>query len=138
VDVLECAKCHGRFRMLGEVPEPALVSLVLGSLALPTEAPRAARARDPTELLGEPLGDYGSWARDPNCTTFLPTTDSRIVITTATVAQSTIGVVTAESDGPLGYPGRRSFSAIRVGFASETTFSQPQHAPGKKARLRAW
>jgi hypothetical protein len=57
VDVLECAKCHGRLRMLGEVTEPALVSLVLESLALPTEAPRAARARDPTELLGEPLSD---------------------------------------------------------------------------------
>jgi hypothetical protein len=29
------------------------LTLVLESLAVPTEAPRAARARDPTELLGD-------------------------------------------------------------------------------------
>lgn len=57
VDVLECAKCHGRLRVLGEITAPALVSLVLESLSMPTEAPRAARARDPTELLGQPLSD---------------------------------------------------------------------------------
>jgi len=54
VDVLRCAGCGGRLRVLAEVTEPAMVSLVLGSLGMPSEAPRAARARDPTELLGEP------------------------------------------------------------------------------------
>jgi hypothetical protein len=37
----------------GEITEPTLVAVVLESLGLPTEAPRAARARDPTELLGD-------------------------------------------------------------------------------------
>jgi hypothetical protein len=37
--------------VLGEVTEPAMVRLVLDSLGIPTDAPRAARARDPTELL---------------------------------------------------------------------------------------
>ena len=52
VDVLECAKCGGRLRVLGEVIEPTMVRLVLESLGMPTGAPRVARARDPTELLG--------------------------------------------------------------------------------------
>ena len=53
VDVLACPSCGGRLRVLGEVTEPAMVRLVLDSLGMPTDAPRAARARDPTELLGE-------------------------------------------------------------------------------------
>jgi hypothetical protein len=52
VDVLECAKCGGRLRVLGEITDPAMVRLVLESLGMPTDAPRVARARDPTELLG--------------------------------------------------------------------------------------
>lgn len=57
VDVLACARCGGRLRVLGEVTEPAAVRSVLGSLGLPAEAPRAARARDPTDLLSETAGD---------------------------------------------------------------------------------
>jgi hypothetical protein len=53
VDVPACPSCGGRLRILGEVTEPAMVRLVLDSLGMPAEAPRAARARDPTELLGE-------------------------------------------------------------------------------------
>lgn len=53
VDVLACSACGGRLRVLGEVTEPARVRLVLESLGMPAEAPRAARARDPTELLAE-------------------------------------------------------------------------------------
>ena len=52
VDVLRCAGCGGRLRVLGEVTEPSLVGLVLESLGLPREAPRASRARDPTDLMG--------------------------------------------------------------------------------------
>ena len=52
-DVLACPSCAGRLRVLGEVTEPATVRLVLESLGMPAEAPRAARARDPTELLGD-------------------------------------------------------------------------------------
>ena len=51
VDVLECARCGGRLRVLGEVTEPTMVRLVLDSLGMPTGAPRVARARDPTDLL---------------------------------------------------------------------------------------
>lgn len=50
LDVLECPTCHGPLRVLGEVTEPTMVKLVLECLAMPTEAPRAAKARDPTEL----------------------------------------------------------------------------------------
>jgi len=52
VDVLACPSCDGRLRVLGEVTDPAMVRLVLDSLGMPTDAPRVARARDPTELLG--------------------------------------------------------------------------------------
>jgi Putative transposase len=53
VDVLACPGCGGRLRVLGEVTDPAMVRLVLDSLGMPTDAPRVARARDPTEWLGE-------------------------------------------------------------------------------------
>ncbi len=54
VDVLACSRCGGRLRVLGEVAESAMVRLLLESLTMPTDAPRAARARDPTVLLGDP------------------------------------------------------------------------------------
>ncbi len=50
VDVLRCAACGSRLRVLGELTEPPLVAVVLESLGLPTDAPRVAPARDPTEL----------------------------------------------------------------------------------------
>jgi len=56
-DVLDCPRCGGRLRVLGEVSEPEAVRLVLESLGLPTEAPRAARARDPTDMLGDATAD---------------------------------------------------------------------------------
>jgi hypothetical protein len=41
VDVLACASCGGRLRILGEVTDPAaMVRLVLDSLGMPTDAPR--------------------------------------------------------------------------------------------------
>jgi hypothetical protein len=40
--------------VLGEITEHSLVRLILESLGLPADAPAAARARDPTELLGDP------------------------------------------------------------------------------------
>jgi uncharacterized protein YbaR (Trm112 family) len=55
VDVLACPRCDGRLRVLDEVTDPARIRLVLDALGMPTDAPRAARARDPTELLGEYL-----------------------------------------------------------------------------------
>jgi hypothetical protein len=53
VDVLQCARCGGRLRVLGEVTDPRVVAVVLESLQMPTAAPPVAHARDPTELLGE-------------------------------------------------------------------------------------
>ncbi len=57
VDVLACPSCGGRLRILGEVTEASTVGRILGALGMPIEAPRAARARDPTELLGEAGAD---------------------------------------------------------------------------------
>jgi hypothetical protein len=53
VDVLDCPQCHGRLRILGQVTDATTIGRVLETLGMPTEAPRAARARDPTELLGD-------------------------------------------------------------------------------------
>jgi hypothetical protein len=39
--------------VLGEVTDQPWVRLTLESLGMPTEAPIAARARDPTELLAD-------------------------------------------------------------------------------------
>jgi hypothetical protein len=69
VDVLACPSCGERLRVLGEVTEPAMVTLVLESLGIPSRAPRVARARDPTELLGERDTSYQrqpAWRR-PTC-----------------------------------------------------------------------
>jgi hypothetical protein len=49
VDVLACAKCGGRLRVLGCVTDPDLGRAILERLAIPAEAPRVARARDPTD-----------------------------------------------------------------------------------------
>jgi hypothetical protein len=57
VDVLECPSCRGRLRVLGEVIERTMVRLMLDRMGVPTNAPRAARARDPTGLLGEVTDD---------------------------------------------------------------------------------
>lgn len=57
VDVLACPSCGGRLRILGEVTEASTVGRILDALGMPIEAPRAARARDPTELLGEAGAD---------------------------------------------------------------------------------
>ncbi len=50
VDVLDCPSCRGRLRILGSITQPDAVREILKRLAIPTEAPRAARARDPTDL----------------------------------------------------------------------------------------
>jgi hypothetical protein len=49
IDVLACAKCGGRLRVLGCITDPELARALLERLAMPTEAPRVARARDPTD-----------------------------------------------------------------------------------------
>jgi hypothetical protein len=49
VDVLECAKCHGRLRMTAVITEREPVRRILMHLGLPTEPAPVAHARDPTD-----------------------------------------------------------------------------------------
>ena len=49
VDVLECAACHGRMRVLASVTQRDTVRAILERLAMAAEAPCVARARDPTD-----------------------------------------------------------------------------------------
>jgi len=58
VDVLACAKCGGRLRVLAVITEAEPVRRILEHLGLPSEAPPLARARDPTdEFEGQSAGD---------------------------------------------------------------------------------
>ena len=57
VDVLVCPECRGRLRILGQVTDEATVGRMLAKLGMPAQAPRAARARDPTDLLGDVVAD---------------------------------------------------------------------------------
>jgi hypothetical protein len=49
IDIEQCPKCGGRIRLIQSVTEPSVARAILERLGLPTEAPRAARARDPTD-----------------------------------------------------------------------------------------
>ena len=56
VDVLECPKCHGRLRVLAVIAEREPVQRILAHLGLPTEPPPLARARDPSDDVGDDEG----------------------------------------------------------------------------------
>jgi len=49
VDIEQCSRCGGRIRLIQSVTEPTVARAILERLGLPTEAPSAARARDPTD-----------------------------------------------------------------------------------------
>jgi hypothetical protein len=49
VDIEQCPKCGGRIRLIQSVTEPTVARAILERLGFPTEAPIAARARDPTD-----------------------------------------------------------------------------------------
>ena len=49
LDVQQCPKCAGRLRLIQNITQPAVAQAILERLGMPTEAPTAARARDPTE-----------------------------------------------------------------------------------------
>lgn len=53
VDVLACAHCGGRLRVLSVITEPGPVRRILDHLGLDADAPPIARARDPTDELDE-------------------------------------------------------------------------------------
>jgi hypothetical protein len=53
LDALECPMCHGRLRVVAVIAEREPVQRILAHLAMPTEAPPLARARDPTDDEGD-------------------------------------------------------------------------------------
>jgi hypothetical protein len=53
VDALECPKCHGRLRVVAVITDREPARRILAHLGLPTEPPPTARARDPTEDVGD-------------------------------------------------------------------------------------
>ncbi len=50
VDVLRCGLCGGRRRLIAQITQPSVVTAMLTSLGLPTEAPLVHPARGPPEL----------------------------------------------------------------------------------------
>jgi hypothetical protein len=61
VDVMECAKCGGRLRVLAVIAEREPVQRILAHLGVPSDTPPLARARDPSDDLedAEPSGQLG-------------------------------------------------------------------------------
>jgi hypothetical protein len=53
LDVLECRKCHGRLRVVAVMTEREPVRHILTHLGMPTVPPTVARARDPTDDMGD-------------------------------------------------------------------------------------
>jgi hypothetical protein len=53
VDALQCPKCQGRLRVIAVITEREPARRILAHLGLPTEPPRVARARDPTDDVGD-------------------------------------------------------------------------------------
>ena len=45
----DARRCHGRLRVIQRIAEPAVAHAILDRLGVPTTAPTAARARDPTD-----------------------------------------------------------------------------------------
>ena len=50
IDILDCAKCHGRLRVVATIADVRDARRILERLGVPSDAPQAARARDPTYL----------------------------------------------------------------------------------------
>ena len=49
IDVLACAGCGGRLRLLATIEDPTTVTKILAHLGLPTEAPAVTPARSPPQ-----------------------------------------------------------------------------------------
>jgi hypothetical protein len=49
IDILDCAKCHGRVRVVAAIVDVRDACRILERLGVPSAAPQAARARDPTD-----------------------------------------------------------------------------------------
>jgi len=47
IDVLACAGCGGRLRLLATIEDPPVVTKILARLGLPTERPALIPARSP-------------------------------------------------------------------------------------------
>lgn len=46
IDILDCAKCHGRLRVVATIADMREARRILERLGVPSDAPQAARARD--------------------------------------------------------------------------------------------
>jgi hypothetical protein len=55
-DVLECAACGGRMRVIAAIEDPRVIRAILDCLDLPARAPPTAKAR-PIERPGLPFPD---------------------------------------------------------------------------------
>jgi hypothetical protein len=71
-DVLHCARCEGRLRLLATVTEPKSVTRYLGALGGPTGAPARTATRGP------PFWKSRVLRRKPPATTSLPETDAGV------------------------------------------------------------
>ncbi len=49
-DVLACARCGGRMRLVALIDQPPVIRRILGHLRPPTEVPEPRPARDPPLL----------------------------------------------------------------------------------------
>jgi hypothetical protein len=50
IDILDCAKCRGRLRVVATIADTREARRILERLGVPSDAPQAARARDPTDV----------------------------------------------------------------------------------------
>jgi hypothetical protein len=55
VDVLRCGRCGGRRELIAQITQPGVVTAMLTSLGLPSDAPTVHPARGPPELPGAGL-----------------------------------------------------------------------------------
>lgn len=55
VDIFDCAKCHGRLRVIATIADVRDARRILERLGIPPAVERPARARDPTHLDDEEL-----------------------------------------------------------------------------------
>jgi hypothetical protein len=63
-DVLACARCGGRLRLIALIEEAAVIERILRHLGVPTEIPAPRPARAPPLRVG--VRDVGSWGDDPS------------------------------------------------------------------------
>lgn len=51
IDIMACAACGGKMRLISHLEEPVVVTRILGHLGLPTEAPKLFPPRAPPQVV---------------------------------------------------------------------------------------